>query len=163
MAVYKKLEATGLCVEMSSGGRTKWNRTRLAIPKTHALDALCVGEVEAVYDWQIPVLAIKARGRGSYQRTRVTKDGFPRGYLTRSKQIHGFQTGDLIRAEVPTGKKAGVYIGRVAIRATGRFNIQVAGSKTIEGISYKDCRLLMRADGYTYSYLPKEAALPPRL
>jgi 5-methylcytosine-specific restriction endonuclease McrA len=162
-AVYNMLKATGLSVEMSSGGRTKWNRSRLAIPKTHALDAVCVGEVDAVYNWQIPVLAIKARGRGSYQRTRVTRDGFPRGYLTRSKQIHGFQTGDLVRAEVPTGKKAGVYIGRVAIRATGRFNIQVAGSKTIEGISYKHCRLLMRADGYTYSYLPKGAALPPRL
>jgi 5-methylcytosine-specific restriction endonuclease McrA len=162
-AVYLMLKSTGLNVEMSSGGRTKWNRSRLAIPKTHALDAVCVGEVEVVYNWQIPVLAIKARGRGSYQRTRVTKDGFPRGYLTRSKHIHGFQTGDLIRAEVATGKKVGVYTGRVAIRATGSFNIQVAGLKTIEGISYKDCRLLMRADGYTYSYLPKGAALPPRL
>jgi 5-methylcytosine-specific restriction endonuclease McrA len=102
-AVYNMLKATGLPVEMGTGGRTKWNRTRLGIPKTHALDALCVGQVEAVYNWQMPTLAIKATGRGSYQRTRVTKDRFPRGYLIRKKQIHGFQTGDLVRAEVARG------------------------------------------------------------
>ena len=36
-----------------------------------------------------------------------------------SNSIHGFQTGDLVRATVPTGKKAGVHTGRVLVRSTG--------------------------------------------
>lgn len=36
-------------------------------------------------------------------------------------------------ATVPSGKKAGRYIGRIAVRKTGRFNIQTAAG-VIEGI-----------------------------
>ncbi|MBK6999351.1 MAG: hypothetical protein IPH35_05090 [Rhodoferax sp.] len=49
-----------------------------------------------------------------------------RGYLTRSKSIQGFQTGDMVKAEVTKGKKAGTYSGRVAVRAAGNFNIRPA-------------------------------------
>lgn len=140
------LETTGLPVNTASGGKTKWNRSRLGIPKTHALDALCVGDVGAVKDWQMPAISIKATGRGDYQRTRVTASGFPRGYLTRSKKAFGFQTGDLVRAVVPRGKKVGTWTGRVAIRTTGSFNVGPT-----QGISHRHCRLLMRGDGYAYS------------
>ena len=130
------------------------NRTRLDLPKTQALDALCVGAVDQVHHWNRPVLAIRATGRGAYRRTRTSKNGFPRGYLIREKRIHGFQTGDWVRAEVPTGKKAGVHVGRVAVRQTGSFNIQ-APAGTVQGISYRHCRLLQRADGYGYTFQPK--------
>src|SRR6476661_6177400 len=66
-ALLNSLKATGLAVEASSGGRTKYNRCRLDVPKTHALDAACVGAVESVTSWRRPTLAIKATGRGSYQ------------------------------------------------------------------------------------------------
>ena len=148
-ALLRALQATGLPVLTGSGGQTKWNRTRLAMPKTHALDALCVGTVDAIIDWNLPTLVVKATGRGSYQRTRLTAYGFPRGYLMREKSVHGFRTGDLVQAVVPTGKKAGVHIGRVAIRATGYFNIQTLKS-VLQGIGYRNCRILMRGDGYTY-------------
>ncbi|BCU08475.1 hypothetical protein Atep_31520 (plasmid) [Allochromatium tepidum] len=59
-----------------------------------------------------------------------------------------------VRAEVPKGKKAGVHVGRVAVRRTGSFNIQTQGG-TVRGISYRHCRLLQRADGYGYSFQPK--------
>jgi hypothetical protein len=52
----------------------------------------------------------------SYQRTRLNRFGFPRGVLMRQKQVQGFQTGDRVKAVVPTGKKAGTYTGRVAVR-----------------------------------------------
>jgi 5-methylcytosine-specific restriction endonuclease McrA len=120
-ALHDALVATGLPVEASTGGRTKWNRTRFGISKSHALDAACVGVTEGVSGWQRPTLVLKATGRGSYQRTLLTAHGFPRGYLTRTKRIHGFATGDHVRAEVPTGMKAGVHVGRVAVRATGKF------------------------------------------
>jgi hypothetical protein len=97
-----------------------------------------------------PAGASRRTGRGSYQRTRLDQYGFPRGYLTRVKRIHGFQTGDRVRADVPKGKKAGVHIGRVAVRATGSFNIQT-GTEVVQGISHRHCRVLQRADGYGYS------------
>ena len=86
----------------------------------------------------------------SYQRTRLNRFGFPRGYLTRQKQIHGFQTGDRVKAVVTQGKKIGTYVGRVAVRASGSFNIQTAQS-LIQGISYRYCTLIQRGDGYGYS------------
>ena len=158
-ALYETLKATGLPVETGSGGRTKWNRTRLEVPKTHALDAACVGPVDAQHGWAVPTLAIRCTGRGSYQRTRLNGSGFPRGYLTRRKRIHGFQTGDRVVATVPTGTKMGTYVGRVAVRATGSFNIQTPAG-VVQGISHRHCRLLQRADGYGYSFnaTPTEVA-----
>ena len=151
-ALYRALAATGIPVSTGSGGRTKFNRLRFSIPKTHALDAVCAGNMElitAVRGWQQPTLVISANGRGSYKRTRLTANGFPRGYLMRSKSVHGFTTGDMVRAIVTAGKKQGSYIARVAVRASGSFNLQTAGG-VIQGVSHKHCRLLQRADGYGY-------------
>jgi hypothetical protein len=50
-ALAQALKRTGVPVELASGGRTKFNRTRLDIPKSHALDAGCVGEVTSVRAW----------------------------------------------------------------------------------------------------------------
>lgn len=155
-ALFNALRDTGLPVETGTGGRTKWNRTRLGIPKGHALDAACVGVVEGVRGWNRPVLGIKAQGRGSYQRTRLNKHGFPRGYLTRSKSAFGFQTGDHVRAVVDAGKKAGTHVGRVAVRASGSFNIQTPQG-VVQGIHHRHCALIQRADGYGYSVQPKIA------
>ena len=154
-ALFNVLKATGLPVTTGSGGRTKWNRSRLGIPKTHALDAACVGEVEALSGWDVPGLSIKATGRGSYCRTRLDKFGFPRGYLTRGKRIKGFQTGDIVQAIMAKGVHAGTWIGRVAVRATGSFNVQTANGVR-QGIGWKNCRVLQRADGYGYSTTPNQ-------
>ncbi|WP_233880223.1 RNA-guided endonuclease IscB [Paraburkholderia flagellata] len=155
-ALANALRATGLPLELASGARTKFNRVTHDIPKTHALDAVCAGRVKAVRDWQRPSLTIKATGRGSYQRTRLTRYGFPRGYLMRQKQVQGFQTGDHVRADVPHGKKAGVHTGRVAVRATGSFNIQTA-TAVVQGISHRHCTLIQRSDGYAFSLQPKDS------
>jgi len=154
-ALFQALKESGLPVEVGTGGRTKFNRYTLGIPKTHALDAACVGEVERVSGWQIPTLSIKANGRGSYKRTRLTKHGFPRGYLMRQKQVRGFQTGDMVRARVPTGLKAGIWVGRVAVRKTGSFNVQTL-TGAIQGISHKHCTLIQRSDGYGYHIQPND-------
>ena len=160
-ALYETLKATGLPVETGSGGRTKWNRTRLEVPKTHALDAACVGLLDALHGWAVPTLAIRCTGRGSYQRTRLNGNGFPRGHLTRRKRMHGFQTGDRVVATVPTGTKLGTYVGRVAVRATGSFNIQTPAG-VVQGISHRHCRLLQRADGYGYSFNPTPTEVASR-
>jgi 5-methylcytosine-specific restriction endonuclease McrA len=154
-ALANALKATGLPVELASGGQTKFNRCTLGIPKTHALDAACVGSLQAIQNWQCPTLTLKATGRGSYQRTRLDKFGFPRGYLMRTKRVHGFGTSDMVRAEVPSGVKAGIHIGRVAVRASGSFNIQSyqdGKAVVVQGIGHKHCRIIQRADGYGYFF-----------
>jgi mRNA interferase MazF len=70
--------------------------------------------------------------------------------LTRKKAHCGFVTGDLVKAVVTTGKKIGSYLGRVAVRSSGRFNIQRTGT-VVQGISHKACRRLQRADDYGYA------------
>lgn len=150
-ALFRRLRSTELPVETGSGGRTKFNRRRLGIPKTHALDAACVGAVGDLRRQDQPTLQVSCTGRGSRSRTRLDAYGFPRGYLMRSKSVKGFRTGDLVRADVPaTSKKAGVHIGRVAVRRTGSFNIQTA-SGIVQGINHCRCHLVMRGDGYAYN------------
>ena len=149
-ALFQRLQATGLPVETGTGGRTKFNRTRCGLPKTHALDAACVGDADAVEDGRAPTLRIKATGRGTYSRTRRDAFGFSRGHLTRVKRHFGFQTGDLVKAIVPRGKKAGVHVGRVAVRASGSLNIQTPQG-VVQGIHHRHCRIIQRGDGYGYS------------
>ncbi|GAA0827011.1 RNA-guided endonuclease IscB [Streptosporangium amethystogenes subsp. fukuiense] len=162
-ALWRALEATGLPVHTASGGRTKWNRFRTGAAKSHTLDALHVGHLETVTAWPSAVLVVKATGRGTYCRTRTDRYGFPRLRLPRTKHVKGFATGDLVRATVPTGKKAGVHTGRVAVRSTGSFNITTRHG-TVQGIGHRHVRLLQRADGYGYTTHPETrqgAAFPP--
>lgn len=156
-ALFNALKATGLPVETGSGGRTKWNRSRLGIVKTHALDAACVGNVYDVQGVNAPVLRVTCTGRGSRCKTRLDKYGFPRTYLTKQKTAFGFKTGDMVVANVSKGVKTGIHKGRLAIRLTGSFNIQtgVAGAATVQGISHKYCHVIQRADGYGYSHQSK--------
>lgn len=145
-----ELEARGLPVETATGGRTRANRRRLGVGKSHALDAACAGVVGTLHSWSRPALTITATGRGSYQRTRLTRHGLPCGYLMRRKSVARFQTRDRVRALVPSGKKAGTYEGGVAVRATGSFDVQTSAA-TVQGIAAKHCTLVQRADGYTYT------------
>ena len=67
----------------------------------------------------------------------------------RQKQVHGFQTGDLVSALVTQGKKQGRYVGRVAVRASGSFNIQTA-KEVVQGVGHRYCKVVQRNDGYGY-------------
>lgn len=161
-ALADALDETGLRVEWGSGGRTAFNRHENGYGKAHWIDAACVGAsgLGVVLDPKMQTLSIKAVGRGSRQMCRMDKYGFPRTKPKSVKRIHGFQSGDMVKAIVPVGKKAGTYVGRIAIRATGRFLI----TGQSDGISWKYCRRLHRADGYEYSILsalPVLAPIPP--
>src|SRR5262245_13936619 len=93
-------------------------------------------------------LEIKASGHGSRQMCLPDKHGFPRTSAKAKRMVHGFRTGDRVKAVVPEGKKKGVYVGKVAVRSSGSFNITTREG-TIQGISYKHCQQLQRADGYS--------------
>src|SRR5207253_5932285 len=65
--------------------------------------------------------------------------------------VEGFQTGDMVGATVPSGKKVGAYVGRVAVRASGNVKIQM-GKEVVQGINCRYCTMVQRADGYGYSF-----------
>jgi hypothetical protein len=150
----------GIPVETGTGGQTKFNRFTNDIPKSHSLDAACAGKPSKVTHWNQPVLEVKCMGRGEYCRTRVTKYGFPKGYCTRKKNHFGFQTGDIVRAEVLKGKKIGTYVGRVAIKRDGNFTITTKEGP-VEGINHRYCKVIQRGDGYSYQYRAKPQTTNP--
>ena len=149
-ALFSRLKKTGLPVLTGSGGMTKFNRTRLQLPKTHWLDAACVGQLESLSVLTNKPLLIKATGHGTRQMCRTDKFGFPSRYVPRNKFVKGFQTGDIVKAIVTSGKKIGEYVGRVAVRTTGSFNI--SASELVQGISHTYCKIVHHKDGYSYSF-----------
>ncbi len=66
-----------------------------------------------------------------------------------------------LRAVVTSGTKQGTYVGKVAVRTRGSFNITTAQG-VVTDIHHRFCVLIARSDGYTYQQR-KEAALPPRV
>jgi hypothetical protein len=151
-ALFDRLKALSLPIECGSGGRTKYNRVMRGLPKAHWLDAACVGAstpLPLTVKGVVP-LRIQATGHGSRQMCRMDRFGFPRTGPKQVKRVYGFQTGDLVRAVVPKGTKQGTYLGRVAVRKSGSFNLTTRHG-TIQGISHRWCVLVARADGYTYA------------
>lgn len=140
-----------LPVTTGSGAQTKMNRIRLNLRKEHWIDAACVGEVSNIILGTDQPLLIKSTGQGNRQYANVNKFGFPKSHKTGEKTFFGFTTGDIVQAFVTQGKKVGNYIGRVAVRKTGSFNITTNTDK-IQGISHKYCRIIHRCDGYSYSF-----------
>jgi 5-methylcytosine-specific restriction endonuclease McrA len=145
--LYERLKATGLPIACSSGGRTKCNRTQQDYPKAHWIDAACVGESgeQVRLDPQMQVLTIRAMGHGNRQMCRMDKYGFPRTSAKAARTVRGFRTGDLVRADVPSGKHQGTHTGRVTVRTSGSFRVG-----TRDGIAHRRCAVVQRADGYDY-------------
>ncbi len=163
-ALFHRLKGRGLPVETGTGGRTKWNRTTRNLPKTHWLDAACVGASTpaTLRVAGIVPLHITATGRHSRQMCRTNASGFPDKAPKATSVVGGFRTGDIVRAVVPpSSTKAGTYLGRLAVRATGSCNLKTAAG-TIQGIHVRYCRPIHRADGYTYASQKGTAALPPQ-
>lgn len=145
------LKAIGLPVETGSGGLTKFNRSQQKLEKTHWIDAACVGQSTPILNTKgVKPLLITANGHGTRQSCRTDKHGFPNRHCSRTKFHFGFQTGDIVKSVVKIGKKVGEYIGRIATRATGSFNISTRNG-LVQGISYKTCKTIHKKDGYSYS------------
>ena len=136
---------------------TKYNRDQLGLTKQHYYDALSVGNIANYKFLTDKILQISAKGRGSRQMCRMDSHGFPRTSAKSSKSVKGFQTGDMVKAIVPTGSKAGEYLGRVAVRSRGNFDIKTKND-LVKDIGYKFCRLLQRNDGYSYNYKERDLA-----
>ena len=146
-ALFNRLKALDLPIETGSGGLTKFNRTRLEAPKTHWVDAACVGEStpENLKISNVQPLQIRAIGHGSRQMCRTDKYGFPKTHRTRKTMFMGFQTGDIVKADIPKGKFAGRHVGRLsAVRQRPSF--------TLNGFDVhpKHLKRIHRSDGFSY-------------
>ena len=169
--LFRRLQSLGLPIECGSGGLTKYNRTRRQLPKMHWCDAACVGKSTPLQlqSEHVSPLMIIASGHGCRQRCLMDRFGFPRTAAKDATFVKGFQTGDIVKARVTSGKKVGTSVGRVAVRATGSFDITTNHGKVC-GIGYRSCRVLHKRDGYSYRQgdpLPiapqKERLLPPQV
>ncbi|MDJ0798398.1 MAG: RNA-guided endonuclease IscB [Calothrix sp. MO_167.B12] len=151
-ALLEVLKATGLLVETGSGGLTKFNRCQQNLEKSQWLDAACVGKSTPILNIKgVKPLLITASGHGTRQSCRTDKFGFPNRHCSRNKFHFGFQTGDIVKAVVIKGKKVGEYVGRIATRASGSFNISTPNG-LVQGISYKYCTFIHKKDGYSYAF-----------
>ena len=148
--MYRRLQLTGLPVEVGSGGRTKFNRKTRGIEKRHGTDAACVGAStpEKLLLNNIKPLVIKAKGHGIRQRCRPDKFGFPKAHSRSAKYFQGFQTGDVVKADIPLGKFTGKYTGRIAIRFRPSFVLQLPTQKF--DVHPKYLKPIHKADGYEY-------------
>ncbi len=146
-----RLKETLYPVETGTGGRTKYNRVTLELPKTHWLDAACVGVVDKLRILTKQPLLITAKGWGNRQMCTPNKQGFPKSHRTRCKTFFEFQTGDLVRATLPSGKFAGIHVGRLTVRATGVFEL-IKPSGKISPVRHKYCEAIHCNDGYSYAF-----------
>nr|UZQ22159.1 HEARO endonuclease [uncultured bacterium] len=89
-ALFRALKETGLPVTDGTGGQTKFNRNRLGLPKSHWLDAACVGNVETLKVLTSKPLLIAATGHGRRQMCGTNKYGFPTRHKSRVQIHKGF-------------------------------------------------------------------------
>jgi 5-methylcytosine-specific restriction endonuclease McrA len=147
--LYESLQATELDLETGSGGVTKFNRTRNRFPKTHWLDAACVGQStpKNLKVKASSILVITARGHGCRQMMQMDKYGFPRAGYQPKNPPTDWKTGDIVR--VVKGKHQGIRAAKIkTVRAKGNFDLKV-GRKVVS-VSRRHIQPVFRHDGYGY-------------
>ena len=151
--LYEQLKSTGLPIEAGTGARTKMQRIAHGLPKTHYYDACCAGATtpSQIIMSQQYVQVWASIGRGSRKMCNVNKYGFPISHRSHQKSYFGFQTGDLVRVDIPSGRYQGRFNGRVAVRMSGYFDIKNSTGKRIaQGITHKYINIIQRSDGWAY-------------
>ncbi|MCV3217512.1 RNA-guided endonuclease IscB [Plectonema radiosum NIES-515] len=150
-ALFNILKKTGLSVTTGSGGQTKFNRTRLGLPKAHWIDAACTGVVQALEILTTKILTVKATGHGCRRMCRIDKFGFP---CTKAKQTFThISTGDFVRVELRKDRKhvpSGIYTGRVKTPTDEGCEVVINGFR-VTFSAMEDVFKIHRNDGYSYA------------
>ncbi len=141
--LFETLKQFDIPVLTGSGGLTKFNRSKLELPKSHWLDAACVGVVNTLKILTTKILSVKTTGHGCRRLVRMDKFGFPCS-KPRAAYSHGWQTGDI--AIAPNGER-----GRVVVQSATRLEVRIAGKRIGGKLDVFKC--VHRKDGYSYGYV----------
>ncbi len=141
--LFNNLKTTNKLVLISSGGMTKYNRTRLNLPKTHWIDAACVGFVDNLTIVTTRPLLVQAKGHGNRQYCRMNKYGFPSSKPKQS-HTHGWKTGDIGKVT----KNGITYVGRIVPQSNTRLEIRIGRQRI--GSKVAEFTKIQSKDGYTY-------------
>ena len=151
--LFNRLKNIGLPLECGTAARTKKQRIECGLRRTKYHEACCVGAStpESIVIRQEYVHVWTATGRGSRKMCSTDKHGIPKGHRSRKKVHFGFQTGDLVAADVSKGKYEGRWTGRAAVRSSGYFDVKDGtGKRLCQGVFHRHFRLLQRAGGWQY-------------
>jgi 5-methylcytosine-specific restriction endonuclease McrA len=140
-ALFNALKDTDLPVATSTGGRTKWHRTRFGVAKAHWLDAACVGIMDSINVLIDTPLLVTCRGQGGRQKAALNAFGYPIRHNS-LRPIHGWRTGDIAKLD---GK-----LYAVTPRVTGSFGISRVGEKPTSKSMSKLTRV-HKMDAYKYA------------
>lgn len=154
--------AKTLCddVKCWTGGRTKFNRCTQGLPKSHSIDAACVGESGA--NIRILVdrpLIVESKGHGTRQARRCNDSGFPAlnkaGEPIAPKAVYQHCTaGDIVKFQLDKDRKhakAGTYTSRVKTPTAKGFEVVVNKKRVSQKLEFL-VRFIHRNDGYAYSF-----------
>ncbi|PSB55197.1 RNA-guided endonuclease IscB [Chamaesiphon polymorphus] len=139
--LFETLKVLGLPVTTGTGGQTKYNRTRLRLPKEHWLDAACVGVTESLKVLTSKILKVKATGYGTRRLCRMDKFGFPCSKPRQSYKT-SWKTGDIART-------IDRIIGRVVVQNEKRLEVRVNGKRHY--CKPDEVKPIHRKDGYSYA------------
>lgn len=158
--LLNELKQFNLPVKCGTGARTKMQRIQHNLTKTHYYDACCVADTPNQLTIKTKYINMfSAIGRGTRQMCTTDKYGFPKSHRTSQKVFYGFKTGDIVKASIPKGKYQGQHMGRVAVRASGYFDIKDnAGKRACQGINHKHFSLVQHNSGWQYDI---NSAIPP--
>lgn len=148
-------------LELTTGGRTVYNRHVMGYSKDHHIDALVAGkhnpDGKYRHDDQ-PVLYIEAMGRGTRLRGNIIKCGIIKTkYQRRTKLVNGFQTGDIVHVVTPNGKYKGSHSGRIKVRSSGSHDIRCMNGALIGITKQTKINILQAKDGYQYKWITQGA------
>lgn len=146
--LFNVLKSFQLPVTTGTGGQTKFNRMRFNLPKAHWIDAACVGALETIFLVTTRILKVKATGFGGRQRCQTNKEGYPIKHRP-LRPIHGFCTGDIVRADVPKGKYKGTFTARVCPMSHGYGEFVIDKKRRSIKLAY--LTPVHRRDGYDYA------------
>lgn len=146
--IVDRIRDLGIEVVECPAWETAYHRHVGQYVKTHWVDAACIGYVPYLDD-QSTIYTAVASGYGTRQMVASDRSGFPRGRPKGPSRVHGYRTGDMCRLNQLGGKYKGVYVGRITIRTSGRFDIRYLKSKI--NSKYTNYVLLHSNDGYMYT------------
>jgi len=141
----EELESFSIPVELSTGGRTKFNRSQQGYPKDHWVDAACVGTSgQSVNLNGIKPLQIKAMGRGDRKMVNCPLgDANPK-----VRRVKKFKTGCYAVLRKAEGVYKGRWVERVSNVRGSDNKLEMNLLKKKARFLYKDFSLIQHNDGY---------------